>query len=110
MLSVVSDGSAAMKFSNVTLFFKGTLLGPFKIVFFPCGGIFVGNLILKGRFNLNVDLGIPFADFLTVFAAVLNCRCLNMFVLVTDVVSTVAVFSTVLEIGNVTVGAEEWNS
>ena len=53
---------------------------------------------------------IPVVDFLTVFAAVLNCGCLYMFVLVTDVVSTVAIFSTVLEIGNMTVGAEEWNS
>ena len=106
----MSDGSVAMRFTNVTLFFKGSLLGPFKIVFFSCGGIFAGNLTFKGRFNFNVNLGIPVADFLTVFAAVLNCRCLYMFVLVTDVVSTVAIFSTMLEIGNVTVGAEEWNS
>ena len=70
----------------------------------------MGNLIFKGRFNFNVDLGIPVVDVLTVFAAVLNCKCLYMFVLVTDVVSTVAVFSSMLEIGNVTVGAKEWNS
>ena len=68
------------------------------------------NLVFKGRFNFNVDLGIPLVDYLTVFVAVLNCGCLYMFVLVTDVVSTVAVFSTMLQIGNVTVGAEEWNS
>ena len=74
-----------MRLSNVTLFFKGILLGAFKIVFFVGGGIFVGNLVFKGRFNFNVDLGIPVADFLTVFAAVLNCGCLYMFVLMTDV-------------------------
>ena len=89
------DGSVAMRFSNVTLFFKGILLGPFKIVFFAGGGIFVGNLMFKGRFYFSVDLGIPVADFLTVFAAVLNCGCLHMFVFMTDVVSTVAIFSTV---------------
>ena len=70
----------------------------------------MGILIFKGRFNFSIDLSIPLADFLTVFAAVLNCRCLYMFVLVTDVVSTVAIFSTMLEFGNVTVGLEEWNS
>ena len=93
MLSVVSDDSVAMRFSNVTLFFKGILLEPFKIVFFAGGGIFVGNLMFKGRFNFNVDLGIPVADFSTVFAAVLDCRCLYLFVSMTDVVSTVAIFS-----------------
>ena len=56
VLSVVSDGSVAMRFSNVTLFFKGIRLGAFKIVFFAFGGIFAGNLMFKGRFNFNVDL------------------------------------------------------
>ena len=102
----LSDGNVAMRFSNVALFFNGILLGPFKIVFFAGGGIFVGNLMFKGRFkfnrrfkfkgrfNFNVHFGISAADFLTVFAALLNCGYLCMFVLVTDVVSTVAVFST----------------
>ena len=63
MSSVVLDGSVAMRFSNVTLFFKGILLGPFKIVFFAGGGIFAGNLMFKERFNFNVDLVIPVADF-----------------------------------------------
>ena len=109
-------GSVAMRFSNVTLFFNGILLGPFKIVFFAGGGIFAGNLMIKGRFkfkgrfNFNVDSGIPVVDFSTVFPAVLNCRCLYMFVLMTDVVKTVALFSTVQKIGNVTIGPEEWTS
>ena len=72
--------------------------------------MFKGRFKFKGRFSFNVDLGIPVANFLTVFAAVLNCGCLYMFVLMTDVVSTVAIFSTMLEIGNVTVGPEEWTS
>ena len=33
---------------------------------------------------------------------------LNMFVLMRDVVCTVAVFSTVCNVGNVTVGPEKW--
>ena len=94
MSYAVSDGSVAMRFSNVTLFFKGILLGPFKIAFFAGGGIFAGNLMFKGRFNFNLDLGIPVVDFSTVFVALLNCDCLHMFVLVTDVVSTVTIFST----------------
>ena len=110
MSSVVSDGSVAMRFSNVTLFFKGILLGAFKIVFFAGGGIFEGNLMFKGRFNFNVDLGIPVADFSTVFAAVLNCRCLYIFVLMRNVVHTVAIFSTMCDVGNVTVGPEEQTS
>ena len=71
------DGSVAIRFSNVTLFFKGILLGVLKIAFFAGGGIFAGSLMFKGRFNFNVDLGIPVTDFLTVFAAVLNHRCLT---------------------------------
>ena len=66
--------------------------------------------MFKGRFGFNVDLGVPVVDFSTVFAAELNCRCFYIFVLMADVVSTVAIFYTVLEIGNVTVGPEEWTS
>ena len=51
MSYVVSDGSVAMRFPNVILFFKGILLGPFKIVFFAGGGIFAGNFMFKGRFK-----------------------------------------------------------
>ena len=54
----------------------------------------MGNLMFKGRFNFNVDLSIPVADILTAFAAVLNCGCLHMFVLMGDIVSTMATFST----------------
>ena len=62
MSYVVLDGSISTRSSNVTL-----LLGPFKIVFFPGGGIFAGYLISRGIINFNVDLGHPVADFLTVF-------------------------------------------
>ena len=66
--------------------------------------------MFKGRFNFSVDLGIPVAGFSTVFAAVLSCRCLYMFVLMRDVVCTVMVFSTMCDVGNVTFGTEEWTS
>ena len=64
--------------------------------------------MFKGRFNFNVDLDIPVADFQ--WFAVLNCRCLCMFVSMRDLVHTVAIFSTMCDIGNVTVGPEEQTS
>ena len=77
-LTVLSggDGSEDMRFLKVTLFFKGILLVVFKIFFLAGAGIFGGNLMFKGRFNFNVDLGIPVGDFSTVFDTVLNCGCL----------------------------------